>query len=114
MNLIERIEELAKIGETSEGICRAAGSIEDIRGKSLVINWMLEDGLTVYKDTYGNIIGKIPGEGPPIVMGSHTDTVATAGKYDGVLGVLAGLEVVKKLEGPVSYTHLTLPTTPYV
>ena len=64
MNLIERIEELAKIGETPEGICRAAGSIDDIRGKSLVINWMLEDGLSVYKDTYGNIIGKVPGEGP--------------------------------------------------
>ena len=101
MNLIERIEELAKIGETPEGICRAAGSIDDIRGKSLVINWMLEDGLSVYKDTYGNIIGKVPGEGPPIVIGSHTDTVATAGKYDGVLGVLAGLEVVKKLEGQI-------------
>ena len=99
MKLIERIEQLSKIGATESGICRAAGSDEDFRGKSLVIDWMLEDGLAVYKDPYNNIVGRLPGEGPPIVTGSHTDTVATAGKYDGVLGVLSGLEVVRSLKG---------------
>ena len=103
MKLIERIEELAKIGSTDNGICRAADSLEDIQGKSLVIRWMLEEGLTVNKDIYGNIRGTLPGVGSPIVTGSHTDTVATAGKYDGVLGVLAGLEAARELKGKLKH-----------
>ena len=92
MKLIERIQELSEIGATENGICRPADSLEDIQGKSLVIRWMLEDGLTVNKDIYGNIRGILPGSGAPIVTGSHTDTVATAGKYDGVLEFLQDLK----------------------
>ena len=102
MKLIERIEELSKIGLTETGICRSAGSKEDSAGKNLVVSWMLEDGLEVRRDNYENIIGRMPGSGPPIVTGSHTDTVATAGKYDGVLGVLAGLEAARELKGKIS------------
>ena len=102
MNLLERIEALSKIGLTETGICRSAGSKEDRDGKNLVVSWMLEDGLEVRRDNYGNIIGRMPGSGPPIVTGSHTDTVATAGKYDGVLGVLAGLEAARELKGKIS------------
>jgi len=102
MKLLERIEELSKIGLTETGICRSAGSKEDRDGKNLVVSWMLEDGLEVRRDNYGNIIGRMPGSGPPIVTGSHTDTVATAGKYDGVLGVLAGLEAARELKGKIS------------
>ena len=103
MKLIERIQELSEIGATENGICRPADSLEDIQGKSLVIRWMLEDGLTVNKDIYGNIRGILPGSGAPIVTGSHTDTVATAGKYDGVLGVLAGLEAARELKGKLKH-----------
>ena len=53
---------------------------------------MFDAGMRVHRDKFGNIIGRIDGEGPAIVTGSHTDTVATAGKYDGVLGVLAVLK----------------------
>lgn len=102
MNLIERIEALSKIGLTETGICRSAYTKEDRDGKNLVVSWMLEDGLEVRRDNYGNIIGRMSGSGPPIVIGSHTDTVSTAGKYDGALGVLAGLEVVKKLKGQIN------------
>ena len=102
MKLLERIEALSKIGLTETGICRSAGSKEDRDGKNLVVSWMLEDGLEVRRDNYGNIIGRMPGSGPPIVTGSHTDTVATAGKYDGVLGVLAGLEAARELKGKIS------------
>jgi len=102
MKLLERIEALSKIGLTETGICRSAGSKEDLEGKNLVVSWMLEDGLEVRRDNYGNIIGRMPGSGPPIVTGSHTDTVATAGKYDGVLGVLAGLEAARELKGKIS------------
>ena len=75
MKLIERIEQLSKIGATENGISRLTDSVEDIRGKSLIMQWMLEDGLSVSKDIYGNIRGTLPGYGPPIVTGSHTDTV---------------------------------------
>ncbi len=92
MKLIERIEELSKT------LPRPAYSEADEAGISLVVSWMLEDGLQVRRDQYGNIIGRIDGEGPPIVTGSHTDTVATAGKYDGVLGVLAGIEAARELK----------------
>jgi N-carbamoyl-L-amino-acid hydrolase len=97
MKLIERIEELSKT------LPRPAFSEADIKGKALVIKWMLEDGLTVHKDIYGNIRGVLPGSGAPIVTGSHTDTVATAGKYDGVLGVLAGLEAARELKGKLKH-----------
>jgi N-carbamoyl-L-amino-acid hydrolase len=99
MKLLERIDELSKIGLTDEGVCRKSGSKEDQEARDLVVRWMMEDGLTVQNDEHGNIIGRLDGEGPPIVTGSHIDTVATAGKYDGVLGVLAGLEVARTLKG---------------
>ena len=97
--LIQRIEELATIGATPQGICREAGSKEDMKGKSLCIEYMLDAGMTVYRDDYNNIIGRLDGEGAPIVTGSHTDTVPTAGKYDGSLGVLAGIEAAVELKG---------------
>ena len=97
MNLIERIEELA------ETLPRPAYSVADETGNAYVIQWMLEDGLQVRQDEYGNIIGRIDGEGAPIVVGSHTDTVATAGKYDGALGVLAGVEAARMLKGKIKH-----------
>ena len=97
MNLIDRIEELA------ETLPRPAYSVADETGNAYVIQWMLEDGLQVRQDEYGNIIGRIDGEGAPIVVGSHTDTVATAGKYDGALGVLAGIEAARMLKGKIKH-----------
>ena len=97
MNLIDRIEELA------ETLPRPAYSVADETGNAYVIQWMLEDGLQVRQDEYGNIIGRIDGEGKPIVVGSHTDTVATAGKYDGALGVLAGIEAARMLKGKLRH-----------
>ena len=75
MNLIEKIEELALIGKTPNGICREAGSKEDNLGKSLCISYMMYAGMTVRRDEWGNIIGRLDGIGAPIVTGSHTDTV---------------------------------------
>ena len=91
MKLLERLDILGKVGP------RPTGSPADKEGKNLVIQWMLEEGLSVTMDDFNNIIGRLDGEGDPIVTGSHTDTVATAGKYDGALGVLAGLEAVSAL-----------------
>ena len=65
------------------------------------ISYMMQAGMTVRKDNYNNIIGRLEGEGSPIVTGSHVDTVETAGKYDGVLGVLAGIEAAEQLKGEI-------------
>ena len=53
-------------------------------------------GLTVGRDAVGNVIGRA-GDGPPLVLGSHIDTVPNAGRYDGPLGVLAAIAVVERL-----------------
>ena len=100
--LIQRINELAKIGWTPEGICRTAGSPADKAGKSMVVQWMLDAGMSVRRDGYNNIIGRLgPNFGAPIVPGSHTDTVPTAGKFDGALGVIAAIEAAEALKDEV-------------
>ena len=100
MKLLERLDILGKVGP------RIAGSPADKEGKNLVIQWMLEDGMSVSRDDFGNIIGRIDGttDDIPIVTGSHTDTVSTAGKYDGALGVLAGLEAARILRGQLHHS----------
>ena len=73
-----------------------AFSDEDIEARDLVIHFMEEKGLRVRIDEDNNIIGyKLGTEDlPPIVTGSHIDTVPNGGKYDGTLGVLAGIEAL--------------------
>ncbi len=95
----ERLHELGQVGSTSDGICRLALSAEDSAGRDLVLRWMRELGLVVSIDAIGNVVGVRPGTegGPPVMTGSHIDTVRTGGLYDGNLGVLAGLEVVQTL-----------------
>ena len=74
-------------------------SDEDRRGRDLVVGWMKDLDLDVSIDRIGNVIGIRAGTelGNPVLTGSHIDTVATGGRYDGNLGVLAGLEVIETL-----------------
>jgi beta-ureidopropionase / N-carbamoyl-L-amino-acid hydrolase len=116
------IEALAAIGDTGDGgNCRLALTDEDAGGRELVVGWMRALGLDVRVDRIGNVIatraatgddgdddgrgggsdgdGASDGGGGAAVMtGSHIDTVGTGGRYDGTLGVLAGLEVVRALD----------------
>ena len=96
--LLKRLDDLAQIGaRTDGGVCRLAFSKEDLDGRSFVADLMLEAGLEVRIDAIGNLFGIWRGEitQPAIMLGSHTDTVATGGRYDGALGVLAALETVQ-------------------
>jgi N-carbamoyl-L-amino-acid hydrolase len=90
------IAELAEFGKTSEGgVHRVAYSQEDIESRVYVVHLMSEAGLEVSVDEAGNIIGRRKGADsklPPIVFGSHTDTVPHGGKYDGAVGVLSAIE----------------------
>ena len=98
--LQNRIEELGRIGAiTGGGVCRLALSDEDLEGRNLVVRWMNDLGLSIQVDQIGNVIGTRAGilDSPPVMIGSHIDSVATGGLYDGALGVLAGLEAIQTL-----------------
>jgi len=95
------LAQLAEIGKLPNGgVSRVAFTTEDLLARQLVQSWMIEAGMTVRTDAGGNIIGKYAGrhEGAAVLAtGSHIDTVPVAGRYDGCLGVLAGIEVVRVL-----------------
>ncbi len=98
--LASRLAALARIGATPEGGCRRlALSDEDRAGRDWLVAEMRGLGLDTHVDAVGNIVGILPGldEGPAVIMGSHIDTVASGGRFDGALGVVAGLEVLASL-----------------
>jgi N-carbamoyl-L-amino-acid hydrolase len=98
--LEQSIEELGRIGQTPRGgLTRLALTDEDKRGRDWMVARMREAGLSVTVDQMGNIFGLRGGEAalPPVIMGSHVDSVPTGGRYDGQLGVLCGLEVIRTL-----------------
>ncbi|HEV8475211.1 MAG TPA: Zn-dependent hydrolase [Methylomirabilota bacterium] len=98
--LEQTMDELGRVGETERGgLTRLALTDEDKRGRDLMVRWMREAGLRVTVDQMGNIFGERPGTEalPPVMMGSHVDSVPTGGKYDGQLGVLCGLETIRAL-----------------
>lgn len=99
--LVGRLDELAAIGaiRATAGSSRLALTDEDKAGRDLVVTWMRDLGLEITIDGIGNVVGTMAGKtaGAPVMCGSHIDTVATGGRYDGNLGVLAGLEIVETL-----------------
>ena len=99
--LQQRLQAHAAIGATEAGgVCRIALTEADRAGRDQLVAWMEEVGLSVQVDQIGNIFGTRAGReagAAPVMTGSHIDTVATGGKYDGNYGVIAGLEVVRWL-----------------
>ena len=99
--LLASLEALAAIGRTPDGACcRLALTDEDRAGRDLVAGWMREMGLRVSVDAIGNIFGLRAGreDVAPVMAGSHIDTVRTGGRFDGNLGVLGALEVLRSLD----------------
>jgi len=104
------ITQLAEIGKLpGGGVSRLAFTPEDLLARQLVQSWMVDAGMTVRIDAAGNIIGTYAGQregASALATGSHIDTVPVAGRYDGVLGVLAGIEVVRVLhENAIRLAH---------
>jgi beta-ureidopropionase / N-carbamoyl-L-amino-acid hydrolase len=98
--LEDSMDRLGHIGATANGgLTRVALTDEDWRGRDLLVGWMREAGLAVSVDRMGNIFGVRPGaeDGPPVLMGSHADSVPTGGRYDGQLGVLCALEAIRAM-----------------
>ncbi|MEQ8357040.1 MAG: Zn-dependent hydrolase [Kiloniellaceae bacterium] len=99
--LWDSLMEMAKIGPgVAGGNCRLALTDFDREGRDLFVSWCKEAGCSIVVDKMGNIFARRPGKNPelpPVTTGSHLDTQPTGGKFDGVFGVLAGLEVIRTL-----------------
>ncbi len=99
--LWDSLEEMALIGPGIAGGCnRQTLTDADGEGRHLFAGWCKAAGLTMGVDTMGNMFATRAGTDPsalPVYMGSHLDTQPTGGRYDGVLGVLGALEVVRSL-----------------
>jgi N-carbamoyl-L-amino-acid hydrolase len=100
--LLENLERLRAIGATPRGgVSRLAFSQEDVAGRDLAAELMLQAGLEVRVDTAGNLIGTRRGrvdDAPALLAGSHLDTVVDGGAFDGAYGVLAAIEALATLE----------------
>ena len=94
--MLARADELAALTEEPPGLTRTYLTPMHKAANELVTEWMREAGLAVRIDSAGNVRGK-RGSGPALLIGSHLDSVPNAGKYDGVLGVLLGIEAAAAL-----------------
>ncbi len=95
--IVERIETLGKISNETECLSRFFGTTAHKEAREVIKTWMEEEGLEAEIDTIGNVRGVLYSEASNakhLVVGSHYDTVFQAGKYDGPLGILLGLEMV--------------------
>lgn len=107
--VMARCDELARISARPEALERVYLSAEHARANDLVAGWMREAGMITRQDAAGNQIGRIGIGDPPeaftdaaaLLLGSHLDTVSDAGRYDGMLGVLTAIEVVRLLAEPL-------------
>lgn len=96
--LVKDFEAMAQLTAPGEGINRLAFTDADWAGRQYIIDRMTDAGLFVEIDDFGNVIGYKLGKKPdlPVVMvGSHTDSVPNGGNYDGVVGVLSAIEVIR-------------------
>ena len=112
--LVARIDSLAEMERKDDGSCsRLALTDADRRGRDQIIQWMHEAGLAVRIDRIGNITALRSGRsaGNPVMTGSHIDTVGNGGRYDGIYGVIAGLEVLQSLGDADCVTERPLALT---
>ncbi len=95
-----RIQELAQYSDEQDCLSRIFGTKAFLECQNKIELWMKEAGLQTYIDNIGNVRGKLlskENDAKTFVIASHFDTVTNAGKYDGTLGILAGLDVMENL-----------------
>jgi allantoate deiminase len=98
-SLAADLEEAARIGAEGGGVSRFAWTPELAQANDWLVGRLQELGLETEIDAAGNVLGRWEeGQGTAVLVGSHLDTVPRGGRYDGALGVLAALEVVRTLK----------------
>ena len=98
--LVKDFEDMAQLTASGEGINRLAFTDADWEGRQYIIDRMTDAGLSVEIDDFGNVIGYKIGKKadlPVVMVGSHTDSVPNGGNYDGVVGVLSAIEVIRSI-----------------
>jgi hydantoinase/carbamoylase family amidase len=98
--MLAQLDELGRISESPDYLCRTFLTPEHKTAHLRVAEWMREAGMDVEHDSAGNVVGRYAGtdpHAPALMSGSHLDTVRNAGKYDGMLGVIAPLACVADL-----------------
>ena len=99
--VLRTLETIAGFSIGENGITRLALSDEDLQARKYITGLMQEAGMALRTDSIGNIIGSLPGSdtaASPVMAGSHLDSVPEGGRYDGVLGVVAGLAAIRRLK----------------
>ena len=103
-------------GTPAGGMSRLALSDADRAARDLFVGWLRELGLAVRVDDFGNIYGRRAGadlDAAPVLVGSHLDTVPGGGRFDGILGVVAALEVASALEDAGATTRRPVEVVDY-
>lgn len=98
--LVKDFEAMSQFTAPGEGINRLAFTNADWAGRQYIMDCMIDAGLTVETDGFGNVIGYKLGKNPElpvVIVGSHTDSVPNGGNYDGVVGVLSAIEAVRSM-----------------
>ncbi len=110
--LWESLMAMARIGATPKGGCNRQTLTDlDAEGRALLRRWAEAAGASMTVDRLGNMVFRREGRDPsrpPVAIGSHLDTQPTGGKFDGVLGVLAGLEILRALEEAGAETEASI------
>ncbi len=108
--LWDSLMQMARIGATEKGgVCRLALTDLDRESRDLLTDWAADEGCSRTVDPMGNMFFRRPGRNPngkPVGSGSHLDTQPTGGKFDGVYGVLAAMEVIRTLNDAKIETEL--------
>ena len=97
---MQRAAALAAFSEEPDRLTRRYGTRAHADAAAALGGWMLAAGMAVRADAIGNLIGRLEGtdpDAPALLLGSHFDTVPDAGRYDGALGVLAGIATIERL-----------------
>ncbi len=98
--IVARIHRLAAISEAADNLTRIFLTGEHRAAADLIMNWMVEAGMSARLDAIGNVCGRYEGEHPGLpclMLGSHYDTVRDAGKWDGPLGLITAISCVAEL-----------------
>ncbi|MES2646557.1 MAG: allantoate amidohydrolase [Bacteroidota bacterium] len=106
--IMRRVKELSLVSEEKNAITRTFGTNAFVVGSNKVLSWMKQAGLQTRIDNIGNVRGRLISNNPgakTLVIASHIDTVVNAGKFDGPLGVIMGLDTIEN----IIQHHVSLP-----